>query len=65
MVREDFEEVEMEMDDLKVYPKTGRTGQATSGIGLPSYTLNFVHPLFPHSTYGEKGELWPIKTDYE
>jgi hypothetical protein len=35
LVQEDFEEVE-EMDNLRLYPETGRTGRANLEIRLPS-----------------------------
>jgi hypothetical protein len=35
VVQEDFEEVE-EINNLRLYPETGRTGRANLEIGLPS-----------------------------
>ena len=63
MLQESFEEVE-EMDNLRFYRETRRTGWANLGIRLPSLILNSVHPLLRYSTYGETGGPWSIKIDY-
>jgi len=56
VVQDKFEEVEMEIENPKVYLEKGWVGQAN---------LKIKHPLSQCSTHGEKAGPWSINTDYE